>query len=84
VDLPADMLGELLKDRVLSTRRVPWGQTKYQNGEEYPHRYQADLRQLAEQGMMSGTDRSAGGWAKRHRESISCKPYHLSSILIAW
>ena len=52
VDLPADVLGELLKDRVLSTQRVPWEQTKYQNGEECPCRDQADLKPLDEQRMI--------------------------------
>ena len=42
VDLPADVLGELLKDRVLSTQRVPWEQSAYQNGEEYPCHEQAN------------------------------------------
>jgi hypothetical protein len=46
VDLPADVLGELLKDRALYARRVPWEQTTYQNGEEYPCSEQAHLRPL--------------------------------------
>ncbi len=46
VDLPADVLGELLKDRIVSTKRAPWGQSTYQNGEEHACREQADLRPL--------------------------------------
>jgi hypothetical protein len=38
VDLPADVLGKLLKDFVLATGGVPWEQRREQNGEEHSYR----------------------------------------------
>jgi hypothetical protein len=38
VDLPTDVLGELLKDCIVSTQQVPRGQRTHQNGEEQSRR----------------------------------------------
>jgi hypothetical protein len=32
VDLPADVLGKLLKDRIVSTQRVSWEQRAHEHG----------------------------------------------------
>ena len=78
VDLLADVLSELLKDFVLSTRRVHWKQRTDQHGEEGSCRYQVGVRPLDYQRMI---DRVAGGWAKRHGESISWEATDPSSRL---
>jgi len=33
VDLPADVLSKLLKDRIVSTQRVSWEQREHEHGE---------------------------------------------------
>jgi hypothetical protein len=61
VDLSTDVLGELLKDCRLSSRRVSWEEGTHENDEEHAGCEQAGLRPMGYY------------WATAHSKIISCK-----------